>query len=194
MNSRRPIISLLAVVPVSKPVVDELRPLKPLVEIPDPLAWLWWTLGGLVVLGLIAWAIHSWLKRRNAPKPVIIIPPHVRAKERLQRALDLMHTPEAFCVEVSSALRVYLEERFNFRAPERTTEEFLYELQASDLLTAEQKHSLENFLTNCDLVKFAKYDPTEVELKNLHAAAVRLVEETEPRPLPSSPAPATATA
>ena len=194
MNSRRPITSLLAVVPVSKPVADELRPLKPLVEIPDPLAWLWWTLGALAVASLAAWAIRSWLKRRNAPKPVVIVPPHVRAKDRLQRALDLMHTPEAFCVEVSSALRVYLEERFSFRAPERTTEEFLYELQASSLLTPEQKESLENFLTNCDLVKFARYDPTEVELKNLHAAAVQLVEETEPTPLPSSPPPVTANA
>lgn len=194
MKSRRSIISLLAVVPVSKPVVDELRPLKPLVEIPNPLAWLWWTLGTIVVLALAAWAIYAWLQRCNAPKPVVIVPPHVRAKERLQRALDLLHTPEAFCVEVSSALRVYLEERFNFHAPERTTDEFLYELQASDLLTTEQKESLENFLTNCDLVKFARYDPTEVELKNLHAAAFRLVEETEPTPLPSPPQPAAANA
>ena len=70
---------------------------------------------------------------------------------------------------------------FNFHAPDRTTEEFLYELQATNLLTAEQKQSLADFLASCDLIKFAKYEPTETELRGLHASALRLVNETEPR-------------
>src|SRR5437868_6639404 len=41
--------------------------------------------------------------------------------------------------------------------------------------------SLADFLSQCDLIKFAKYEPTEVELRKLHEAAVRLVNETEPR-------------
>jgi len=73
-------------------------------------------------------------------------------------------------------------ERFNFRAPERTTEEFLYELQATNLLTTQQKGSLGEFLNRCDLVKFAKFEPREPELRDMHASAVRLVEETEPQP------------
>ena len=64
---------------------------------------------------------------------------------------------------------------------ERTTEEFLYELQRSDLLTREQKDSLGGFLSGCDLVKFARYEPGEPELRELHAGALRLVEETSPR-------------
>jgi hypothetical protein len=31
-------------------------------------------------------------------------------------------------------------------------------------------------------VKFAKYEPGENELRELHSSAVRLVEETEPQP------------
>jgi len=81
---------------------------------------------------------------------------------------------------VSDTVRFYLEERFDFRAPERTTEEFLRELSATDLLTVEQKESLGNFLASCDLVKFAKYEPREPELRELHHLAVKLVEETEP--------------
>ncbi len=61
----------------------------------------------------------------------------------------------------------YLEERFDFHAPERTTEEFLYELQGTNLLTAAQKQSLADFLASCDLIKFAKYEPTETELRAL---------------------------
>jgi hypothetical protein len=60
---------------------------------------------------------------------------------------------------------LYLEERFDFHAPERTTEEFLYELQATELLTRDQKESLAEFLKRCDLVKFAKYEPREPELR-----------------------------
>ena len=53
-------------------------------------------------------------------------------------------------------------------------------MQGTDLLTPDQKQSLGDFLANCDLIKFAKYEPTEVELRALHAAALRLVNETEP--------------
>jgi hypothetical protein len=44
----------------------------------------------------------------------------------------------------------------------------------------DQKDSLGEFLTCCDLVKFAKYEPGERELMDLHQSAVRLIEETEP--------------
>jgi hypothetical protein len=77
---------------------------------------------------------------------------------------------------------LYLEERFDFHAPERTTEEFLYELQATDLLLADQKQSLGEFLSVCDMVKFARYEPGQPELQALHDSAVRLVDETEPQP------------
>ena len=89
-------------------------------------------------------------------------------------------------VAVSDTARTYLEERFEFRAPERTTEEFLRELGGTKLLLPEQKDSLGNFLASCDLVKFAKYEPGENELRELHGAAVKLVEETEPKEISNS--------
>ena len=49
-----------------------------------------------------------------------------------------------------------------------------------DLLLPDQKDSLGEFLKRCDLVKFAKYEPGPPELQDLHASAMRLVEETEP--------------
>ena len=87
---------------------------------------------------------------------------------------------------VSDTVRLYLEERFEFHAPERTTEEFLRELSATNLLTDAQKESLGGFLESCDLVKFAKYEPGENELRELHSSAVRLVEETEPSEISNS--------
>jgi hypothetical protein len=106
----------------------------------------------------------------------------VRAKEMLEKALALIAHPKPFCTLVSDTVRTYLEERFDFHAPERTTEEFLHELQGTKLLAAEQKEKLGEFLECCDLVKFAKYEPVENELRGLHGSALRLVEETEPKP------------
>jgi hypothetical protein len=48
------------------------------------------------------------------------------------------------------------------------------------LLTPDQKDGLGEFLKRCDLVKFARYEPREPELRDLHESALRLVEETEP--------------
>ena len=56
------------------------------------------------------------------------IPAHIRAKQKLAEALALISQPKAFCILVSDTVRFYLEERFEFHAPERTTEEFLREL------------------------------------------------------------------
>jgi hypothetical protein len=104
------------------------------------------------------------------------------------RLTKLIHDPRLFCTEVSGIARVYLEERFNFHAPERTTEEFLLELQATTLLTPDQKQSLGEFLQSCDLVKFARFEPTEAALRTLHDCALRLVDETQFDPI-STPNP-----
>ena len=173
-----------------------LRDIKAPVEIPDYVVFLWIAGGVLLaaVLGFLLWKF--WLKKKFAPVVVPPLPPHVRAKRRLREAMSLINEPTQFTVFVSDTLRVYLEEQFNFRAPERTTEEFLHELGATRLLTDVQKKSLGQFLSRCDLIKFAKYDPTKPELEELQQAAMSLVEETEPKvtvavaqqPAPSSSA------
>jgi len=159
---------------------NDLRDIKPPVEIPTGLAWLWWTLAILAAAALMIFAWRYWRKRRAEAPLATVIPPHVRARQRLKEALALIGQPREFCIAVSGAIRWYLEERFDFHAPERTTEEFLYELRETNLLLPDQKTSLGEFLNRCDLVKFARYEPTEPELRDLHDSALRLVEETEP--------------
>ena len=170
-------------------IVDatDIRDIVPPLVIPDGLAWLWWTLAMLAVV-IAAILLRRSLRKRATQRFILpIVPAHVRAKQQLQDALALIAQPKPFVIAVSDTTREYLEERFKFHAPERTTEEFLHELQRTDLLTRNQKESLGGFLASCDLVKFAKYEPGESELRELHGSAVRLVEETEPHlELPSS--------
>ncbi len=153
---------------------------KPLIDISNPWFWVWVAIAIIVGLAIVFFIWIYFRKKTGGPPIIPIVPPHVRARRALERALLLISEPKPFTTAVSDTLRTYLEERFNYRAPERTTEEFLYELQSTSHLTLDQKASLADFLSQCDLVKFAKYEPTETELRNLHGAAMRLVNETEP--------------
>ncbi|MBI3868294.1 MAG: hypothetical protein HY299_07155 [Verrucomicrobia bacterium] len=157
---------------------NDLRPLKPLADI--PIGWWPWAAGLLSAMAMAA--LWSWLRRHRVERPVpaIVIPPHVRARQRLEQALSLISDPRLFCIAVSDATRLYLEERFDLHAPERTTEEFLQELRRTHHLNSDQKLTLGEFLEQCDLVKFARFEPTETELRSLHRIAERLIDETAP--------------
>ena len=169
----------------------DIRPDRP----PQPISSAWGWIGGLgllAALALAAWyAWRRYRRERSRIPSAVVIPPYRRALDRLRAALDLVHDPERFCVAVSDAVRWYLEERFQLRAPERTTEEFLAELRLGERLSGLQQTLMGDFLTRCDLVKFARHEPSEPELRELHNAAVRLVEETEPllNPQAATPVP-----
>ena len=166
------------------PANGDLRDIKPPLVIPSGWALAAWIAGAIVVAALAFFAWRYWRRRRLRVPPIPVVPAHIRARQKLQQALGLLGQPREFCILVSDTIRLYLEERFDFRAPERTTEEFLHELRETNLLVPEQKDSLGEFLKRCDLVKFARYEPGEPELRDLHGAALRLVEETEPRLVP----------
>ena len=59
--------------------------------------------------------------------------------------------------------------------------------RATSALTAPQKESLSAFLDQCDLMKFARFEPTEAALRELHESALRLVHETQHDPTPTTP-------
>lgn len=132
----------------------------------------------LLLVGLLGLAWWWWRRRKPTAESEKRIPPEDRARDRLKEALALLDQPERFCTTVSEIIRVYLEERFGLQAPDRTTEEFLAELARSAALEARHKTLLAEFLTECDLVKFARANPGRIQLESLHGSGLRLVEET----------------
>lgn len=174
-----PLLALVVKPVAGQQGADDIRRIKPPLEIPDYWLWLWLALA-LLLAAAAAWLYWRWRKNRPQIKPpVIVVPPHARARDRLRMALALIGQPRLFAFAVSDALRVYLEERFELRAPERTTEEFLLEMQKASHLEERHKALLGDFLARCDLVKFARYQPGEQELRDLFDAAMRLVDETQ---------------
>ncbi|MDD5634688.1 MAG: hypothetical protein PHW46_05385, partial [Candidatus Omnitrophica bacterium] len=83
-----------------------------------------------------------------------------------------------YYTELSDIIRHYLENRFNFRAPEMTTEEFLESVKRSPELSIEHRGLLQDFLSQCDMVKFAKYGPTQLEMLDSFKAAERFIDQT----------------
>lgn len=156
-----------------------LRDVKQLEEIPSGWAWAG-RVGLALALALLGWwAWKKWRQKAAERSLVPAIPPAVTARERLREALALMDQPQPFCFSITETLRAYLEAQFGLRATEQTTEEFLESLHQSLALDRKHKSVLEDFLTRCDLVKFAKVEPARVELEELHQSALRLVDETE---------------
>ena len=102
---------------------------------------------------------------------------------RLERLLseDLIEGKRysEFTARVSDILRYYIEDRFGLKAPERTTEEFI--LEAGEGLPVEsfQKEILKDFLTHCDLVKFATLEPTAENVKNTFNTCRDFIDSTK---------------
>ena len=131
-------------------------------------------LGVLAVLALIWWA----LRRRARQQAEFRESAAARARARLSESWAYVEQPERFCTRLSEVVRGYLEERFGLKAPDQTTEEFLASLPQSTVLDAGLKPLIEDFLTQCDWVKFAQGDPGRTECERLHQIASRLVDET----------------
>lgn len=171
----------------------ELRDIAAPATVPPPM---WpWIVATFVFLLLIAAALAYWRWRATRPKPT---PPPEPADDRaLQRLAELRRSGmvergevEAFYVAVSDVVRRYLEEGHGMHAPERTTEEFLAELEQSRALEGPLQQNLRDFLGHCDLVKFAAYEPERSEIDaavdsaekfiRAMAAAKRAAESEEP--------------
>ena len=84
----------------------------------------------------------------------------------------------AFYVSISGIVRRYLEDRFNLRSPELTTEEFLAIASRSPDLSAQLRDLLGDFLKQADLVKFAGVVPGPEQIDESVTAAQRFLEET----------------
>ncbi len=153
------------------------------VEMPQK-ASLWWV--WLLIIAGIAAAAVGWilLRRKRVAKLIRIFKPaHEIAYDRL-KALVEENLVEAgkikeFYERISSILRHYIEHRFDLRAPERTTEEFLAELKYTEVLSVSDKESLEEFLTHCDLVKFAKHSPATEQIQQTFDLVKDFIEKTK---------------
>ena len=147
-------------------------------------ASLWpFVLIGLIILIAVIIVFVRLLRKRTAELIRIFKPAHQIAYQRLAKLIAAKLTDQGrnkeFYQRISDILRHYIEDRFNLRAPERTTEEFLFELGGSDILSGGDKDSLAEFLRHCDLVKFAKHQPTTEQIQKTFDLVKHFIEKTK---------------
>ncbi|MBL7081694.1 MAG: hypothetical protein ISS44_03915 [Candidatus Omnitrophica bacterium] len=142
---------------------------------------------GLIVLliSLLLWIVFV-IKKRKKKQKNLILPPRpadqiaYEALEALRaKGLPALGEIKQYYFELSDIIRRYIENRFNIKAPEMTTEEFLSSLRNTTDLLAAHKNLLKEFLCLCDIVKFAKYGPTQKEINDSFSAAKKLIDETK---------------
>jgi hypothetical protein len=104
---------------------------------------------------------------------------HLQALE--QRGAPDSDAADSWFVELSAIVRRYLEHRYDIRAPELTTEEFLLVATARPELVEDHRALLTQFLERCDRVKFAGYRPDASESLATLKAARGFVEDTRLR-------------
>lgn len=128
----------------------------------------WWlvVVGGVVLLAIAAFIFFY----RRARKPIELEAAEVDTRLPWEIALaDLGELKESalivkgqfklFYLRLSEIFRHYLERRYGIGALERTTWEIITEFRSLALPESEEKQ-IGSFLDDCDLVKFAKFEPT----------------------------------
>ena len=165
------------------PGVPEIRDVKPPVDWPAGAFWPWAVFSGVVVLVFLA-GLLWWIDKRRRKMRLSLNPktPWELAYEQLaalgQWRLERPEQFQAYYIELSAIVRWYMESRFAIHAPEMTTEEFMNYLKIDSQLNSPHKETLKNFLNACDMVKFARYGPTEQEARESLGLARKLIEET----------------
>lgn len=140
----------------------------------------------LIACGIVAAAaivFLLWRRRREKIQPVPELPPHELAFMRLEQLLSSKLLEEkqyrVFTTLVSDILRHYIEDRFRLRAPERTTEEFLLEARTGLSVDQSRKEILKEFLSHCDLVKFAALEPSSGDVKRTFETCRDFIDATK---------------
>ena len=141
-------------------------------------------LAALLAIIAIGATIFFYLRRRAKPMDLQpeVLPqrqPHEIAYDQLNRIGGMNWVAQGemkvYHTEISHVIRQYIAARYHIPALELTTQELLDRLQPEDI----PKDLVQQFFTNCDWVKFARYSPTKPEAHERMEEARRIVDETK---------------
>jgi len=153
----------------------QLRDVKPPIDIPYNYFLLFSVISVIILIGILVYIGHRfYVKRKETgyfikpPDPPQ--PAHEVALEALEELLqkDLLADGlvKAFYSEISEIIRRYIEGRYFLPALEETSREILKELDGQDI-SGDMLKKAKEILELSDLVKFAKYRPSDDENKNV---------------------------
>jgi len=143
----------------------------------------------LLLLALLYYLYRRYRKKKELKENIITeikIPPHEIALTGLHELEDKKLWQNGFVKqfhsEVTEIVRQYFEGRFNFRALEMTSSEILAVLSYKEEGKKIVQFS-DNFFSNADLVKFAKFEPMPKVNDEMMKQAYEIVNQTIPVPV-----------
>lgn len=168
---------------------EDIRDVKEPIKIPLP----WWMIAiiilSIAVLALAIYFLVKYFKKKKSKEeiklPEIILPPHEIALQKLnelkEKKLWQNGKVKEYHSELTDIIREYFENRFKFRALEMPSSEILPVI--SIIEDAKEIFSTaENFFSNADLVKFAKFEPIPKVNEEMLEQAFEIVNKTIPKP------------
>ena len=175
-----------------KPAKAQLKPIMDIIPVyPFWLRILPWAIGALL-LAAAAFGFFWWKKRKREDIEARqnIIPPHVFAKQEIEKlcSLNLFDKGEhkEFYFRFSEILRQYIEKIRGFPAAELTTEEI------GRRMKDETDRRLLPVLRDADLVKFADVVPLRAKNEEDVKVALAYIKATKPIEEPHPPTPSAA--
>lgn len=149
---------------------ENLRPLKPIFDF----AAAWWPY--FVILLLLAaagWYLYRWYGQKGEepepePRPEFSPTPFIDPLETLASSLHQLRSYtfssqedyKQFYIQLGDAIRLYFERLYRIPALESTSREIIYELNRR-MLDEDLINHTRRVLNEADMVKFARFTPTE---------------------------------
>lgn len=175
-----PIQSFAFTVPseISTVADPSLRPSAPPIDLDFFPAWL---NTAAIALGIALTGITPLLLRRafRSMRAITTSTPAQIAISELEDLSTQELSPLELYTLVAARMRSYINARFEVIAQEATTSEVLQSLEAQSNLSPDARRGLRQILDNADLVKFARYQPSNDEPAKLLRYAIRWVQEAE---------------
>ncbi len=138
---------------------------------------------GLAAAVFFVRKLVGWLRRRTAAEESRSRPAHEQALEALEMLLNKRLVEKGrmkkFCYEISMIFRTYMQGRFGIPAVDLTAEEILPRVEGDGIFEQDLRLLIREFLTDTDLVKFAKYDPTVAEMEKILQYTRTFIERTK---------------
>jgi hypothetical protein len=163
---------------------DDIRPLKSPAEMKNRFfAWL------IAACAFFATVISAFIyfkkKKIKEEKPALPPRPAEEIAKNALSALKEMRLVEKglikeYYIRLSDIIRAYIENRYRVFAMDRTTWELFQEMKSKRI---ERQHidKINNFLEDCDMVKFAKYTPVRKEIEEIYKKAEEIIDVTTPK-------------
>ncbi len=148
--------------------------------------WPWFVIAaGLIALGALGFL---WYRRRDRSEEAVAAPkqvqlsPHEEAYRALRELRDSglleQQMIKLYYIKISEIIRRYIGRRFQVEAMELTSTEVLDRLRGAKI-EVDAYRLFQEFFSLCDLVKFAKYRPSEAQHGQVMKIATDIVNATK---------------